>query len=65
MVFPSRVLKRQLDEAQKRLREMEEELQQIREQEDQERREQKRRRVSFALLEHHRQIMMYACFSTR
>lgn len=50
MVFPSRVLKRQLDEAQKRLREMEDELQQIKEQENEENREQKRRRVRFYFL---------------
>lgn len=43
MVFPSRVLKRQLDNAQQRLREMEDELDLIRTREQQERKRRKKR----------------------
>ena len=43
VVFPSRVLKRQLDNAQQRLRDMEEELDLIRAREQQERKRRKKR----------------------
>ena len=46
MVFPSRILKRQLEDAQMRLKEMEEELQQVKSQEVRERRKRKKMRVS-------------------
>ena len=45
LVFPSRVLKRQLEDAQHRLKEMEEELETIKNQEQRERKRRKKTRV--------------------
>ena len=45
-VFPSRVLKRQLEDAQHRLKEMENELETIKSKEQQERKRRKKARVS-------------------
>lgn len=45
IVFPSRVLRRQLNDAEQRLREMEEELNMIREQEIRERKRRKKMKV--------------------
>ena len=50
IVFPSRVLKRQLENAQHRLKEMEEELETIKNKEQQERKKRKKVRVNMALL---------------
>ena len=50
IVFPSRVLKRQLENAQHRLKEMEEELETIKNKEQQERKRRKKARVGVALL---------------
>ena len=57
MVFPSRVLKRQLDDAQKKLRLMEEQLEAIRNQEDKDKRRRKRARVSYVPMLR----MIFAC----
>lgn len=46
IVFPSRVLKRQLEHAQHRLKEMEEQLETIKNKEQRERKRRKRERVS-------------------
>jgi len=46
VVFPSRVLRRQLDDAEQRLREMEEELNMIRNREIRERKRRRKMRVS-------------------
>ena len=45
LVFPSRVLKRQLEDAQLKLREMEEELETIKNKEQRERKRRKKTRV--------------------
>lgn len=49
MIFPSRVLRRQLDDAQQRLREMEEELEMIRNQELRKRKRRKKTKVRAVL----------------
>ena len=46
IVFPSRVLKRQLEDAQKKLREMENQLESIRTREEVEKKKRKKARVS-------------------